>query len=177
MTNPVHPYYSVERRRLESFRTWPKGLSQKPSVMADAGFFYTGQSDRVICYFCNGKLKDWTPEDQPWKEHARWFKYCSYVLIMKGEEYVQSIGSYKNPVQNRDCDIIIIDDKKLVQPTRRDDRLEAAKIICKICLVEEAKTCFIPCGHVVACEKCSLSIYKKCPICRKLYVDIIRLYF
>lgn len=166
MFNPMHPYYCTESRRLESFETWPKGLPQKPQALVDAGFFYTGQSDRVICYFCDGKLKDWTPEDQPWIEHARWFKYCSYLIIVKGIEYVQSVSSsYEAPLPSHDY------------TTPVHDQLETTKIICKICLEKEVNTCFIPCGHAVACGKCALSIHKKCPICRKVYVDIIRLYF
>lgn len=172
MVFPQHCFYSIESRRLSSFRTWPKGLTQKPQDMADAGFYYTGEGDRVICYFCDGKLKDWSPSDRPWIEHARFFHTCPYVLIMKGEEYVQRVRSmgYEND-EFISCDEL---------PKKENDNKLTTNVLditCKICLEIPVSTCFTPCGHAVACTKCALSIHKKCPICRKAYIDIIRLYF
>ena len=48
-----------------------------PLVLAEAGFFYTGQDDRVRCAFCNGSLQDWQSGDQPVEEHAKHFPTCS----------------------------------------------------------------------------------------------------
>lgn len=180
--NPVHRNYATESMRLDSFKNWPIGLTQKPLDMVDAGFFYTGQGDRVICYFCNGKLKDWPPEDKPWEEHARWFKSCLYVLIMKGEEYVQNIHSrmYKNPAPGDDCcktSTSPVSSKECYKSNEKRTTRTATTIICKICLEEDVNTCFTPCGHAVACAKCALSIYNKCPMCRKVYTNIMRLYF
>jgi len=31
---------------------------------------------------------DWEDNDEPWKEHARWSKACSYVLLNKGKNFV-----------------------------------------------------------------------------------------
>lgn len=167
--NPVHRHYATESMRLESFKNWPIGLTQKPLDMVEAGFFYTGQGDRVICYYCNGKLKDWPPGDKPWEEHARWFKSCLHVLIMKGEEYVENIDSlmYKRLEHSDDC----------YKTNESKISTTISSTICKICWEEDVNTCFSPCGHAVACAKCALSIYKNCPICRKVYTNIIRLYF
>lgn len=57
---------------------------------------------------------------------------------------------------------------------------EAKKItdekLCKICYADEYNTAFLPCGHVVACAKCASSV-TKCPMCRKPFKDVMRVYF
>nr|AAW21999.1 inihibitor of apoptosis-1 like protein [Aedes aegypti] len=46
---------------------------------------------------------------------------------------------------------------------------------CKICYVNEYNTAFSPCGHVVACAKCASSV-TKCPLCRKPFTNVMRIY-
>ncbi|EDW18028.1 death-associated inhibitor of apoptosis 1 [Drosophila mojavensis] len=48
--------------------------------------------------------------------------------------------------------------------------------LCKICYAAEYNTAFLPCGHVVACAKCASSV-TKCPLCRKPFTDVMRVYF
>lgn len=48
--------------------------------------------------------------------------------------------------------------------------------LCKICYASEYNTAFLPCGHVVACAKCASSV-TKCPLCRKPFTDVMRVYF
>ncbi|XP_017101434.2 death-associated inhibitor of apoptosis 1 [Drosophila bipectinata] len=48
--------------------------------------------------------------------------------------------------------------------------------MCKICYGAEYNTAFLPCGHVVACAKCASSV-TKCPLCRKPFTDVMRVYF
>ncbi|EDV52193.2 death-associated inhibitor of apoptosis 1 [Drosophila erecta] len=48
--------------------------------------------------------------------------------------------------------------------------------LCKICYGAEYNTTFLPCGHVVACAKCASSV-TKCPLCRKPFTDVMRVYF
>merc|ERR1719431_1617638 len=72
-----------------TFREWPPALRQQPKELADAGFYYIGLSDQVKCFYCDGGLRNWQPEDVPWVEHARWFSRCVFVRLVKGDEYVQ----------------------------------------------------------------------------------------
>lgn len=67
---PEYPNYAIEAKRLESYEDWPKFMKQKPKELSDAGFFYTGKSDRVKCFSCGGGLKDWEAGDEPWEQHA-----------------------------------------------------------------------------------------------------------
>ena len=86
---PVHTQFASEAVRLSSFQDWPPGLRQKKEVMASAGLFYIGRSDHVKCFYCDGGLKEWQEEDDPWVEHAGWFHGCGFVKLVKGEEFIQ----------------------------------------------------------------------------------------
>ncbi|XP_060065238.1 baculoviral IAP repeat-containing protein 7-like [Ylistrum balloti] len=70
---PKHSYYSLWIDRLRTFRNWPTHLKQTPEDLARAGFFYTGVDDVCECYCCGGQLDGWEEDDQPQKEHDRWF--------------------------------------------------------------------------------------------------------
>ncbi|KAK3596602.1 hypothetical protein CHS0354_035879 [Potamilus streckersoni] len=83
--SPQYQAYSV---RLASFARWPSDIRQRPEQVADAGFYYTGLQDVVRCFACDGGLKNWDPEDDPWIEHARWFPQCPFVLRVKGHEFI-----------------------------------------------------------------------------------------
>ncbi|XP_063391195.1 uncharacterized protein LOC134676740 [Cydia fagiglandana] len=88
-----HPRYNNKAARLRTFEDWPKSMKQKPEELAEAGFYYTGQSDKTKCFYCDGGLKDWEEDDVPWEQHARWFDRCAYVQLVKGEDYVQKVMS------------------------------------------------------------------------------------
>merc|ERR1712115_602051 len=57
--------------------------------MAAAGLFYVGLSDQVKCFYCDGGLREWQQEDDPWVEHAGWFHSCGFVRLKKGEQFIQ----------------------------------------------------------------------------------------
>lgn len=66
--------------RLKSFKNWPVEKKQKPFELADAGFYYSGEDDRVICFSCNGSLLSWVENDEPWTQHAFYYPWCSFIL-------------------------------------------------------------------------------------------------
>ena len=94
-SGPLHPQHATLEARLRTFREWPPALRQQPAELADAGFYYIGCSDQVgyimveqilshhisfnlnvallqvKCFYCDGGLRNWQPEDAPWVEHAR----------------------------------------------------------------------------------------------------------
>ncbi|XP_049539575.1 death-associated inhibitor of apoptosis 1-like [Anopheles darlingi] len=85
---PEYPMYAIEADRLKSFEDWPTSMSQKPQQLSDAGFFYTGKSDRVKCFSCGGGLKDWEQGDDPWEQHGIWYSNCHYLKLIKGREFI-----------------------------------------------------------------------------------------
>ncbi|XP_053397269.1 putative inhibitor of apoptosis isoform X3 [Mercenaria mercenaria] len=83
-----HPEYKSYHVRLSSFSRWPQSLMQRPEQLAKAGLYYTGLEDTVRCFACDGGLRKWDPEDDPWIEHCRWFPECPFVRKEKGEDYI-----------------------------------------------------------------------------------------
>ena len=47
------------------FIAWPKSIKQSPKSLAKSGFFYTGYSDIVICFYYDLHLMSWDPNDSP----------------------------------------------------------------------------------------------------------------
>uniref|UniRef100_A0A182MJD0 RING-type domain-containing protein n=1 Tax=Anopheles culicifacies TaxID=139723 RepID=A0A182MJD0_9DIPT len=96
MRRPEYPNYAIEADRLKTYEDWPTSLKQKPKQLSDAGFFYTGKSDRVKCFSCGGGLKDWEQDDEPWEQHAIWYSNCHYLQLMKGREFIQKCNELKD---------------------------------------------------------------------------------
>ena len=94
---PVNPQMYKKLNQLRTFKVtniWPHHILATPNELADAGFFYLGESDRVKCFYCNGGLRNWKLDERPWEEHAKWFPLCEYVLQRQGVNYV--IQTIKN---------------------------------------------------------------------------------
>ncbi|XP_023367816.1 baculoviral IAP repeat-containing protein 7 [Otolemur garnettii] len=90
-TLPAFPGMGSEDMRLASFYDWPLTAGVPPEPLAAAGFFHTGQQDKVRCFFCYGGLQSWKPGDDPWTEHAKWFPRCQFLLQSKGRDFVHSV--------------------------------------------------------------------------------------
>lgn len=85
--NAAYPMFSIESSRLRTFEDWPKAIKQTAEQLADAGFFYTLISDRVVCFSCGGGIRAWEDDDDPWEQHALYFGHCSYLRLVKGYDY------------------------------------------------------------------------------------------
>ncbi|KAM6976421.1 baculoviral IAP repeat-containing protein 7 [Aplochiton taeniatus] len=97
----VYPEMEAEESRLTTFHNWPTGALVQPNVLARAGFFYTGHGDNVKCFFCDGGLRNWETEDDPWQEHAKWFPRCDFLIQSRGREYVSNIqDTHFRPAEN-----------------------------------------------------------------------------
>ncbi|KAG7323198.1 hypothetical protein KOW79_012900 [Hemibagrus wyckioides] len=87
----AYPEMEPEDMRLTTFSSWPSSSSIQPDTLARAGFFYTGHSDNVKCFFCDGSLRNWEPGDDPWQEHAKWFPRCEFLIQSRGREYISNV--------------------------------------------------------------------------------------
>lgn len=200
-----HPEFALESARLRSFDDWPKTMKQKPQQLSDAGFFYTMKGDRVKCFSCGGGLRDWDENDVPWEQHARWFGHCEYLLLVKGQEYVDEILSGKSEGNEDETALSALSTglptTESITQCNVESSIAAALApcatetptsdlsgsngnggkqcdskLCKICYSNDYNTAFMPCGHVVACGKCASSV-TKCPLCRKPFERVMRVYF
>ncbi|XP_063258285.1 baculoviral IAP repeat-containing protein 7 [Prinia subflava] len=88
---PEYPEMVTEEMRLSTFENWPPNSNMHPEQLARAGFFYTGQGDVVRCFYCDGGVRSWSFGDDPWREHAKWYPECEFLLHSRGREFVSSI--------------------------------------------------------------------------------------
>ncbi|XP_071994983.1 baculoviral IAP repeat-containing protein 1-like isoform X2 [Engystomops pustulosus] len=84
-----------EQKRQQSYSQWPVYASINPSTLTEAGFFFTGKKDHVQCFSCGGCLGNWEENDDPWREHAKWFPECTFLQSRRtSDELQQYIRSY-----------------------------------------------------------------------------------
>uniref|UniRef100_A0A8V1A3R4 RING-type E3 ubiquitin transferase n=1 Tax=Gallus gallus TaxID=9031 RepID=A0A8V1A3R4_CHICK len=88
---PEYPEMVTEEMRLSTFQNWPQYTEMRPEQLARAGFFYTGQGDVVRCFYCDGGMRNWAFGDDPWREHAKWYPRCEFLLRSMGREFVSSV--------------------------------------------------------------------------------------
>lgn len=72
-----------EENRLLTFKNWPKNNILDKEVLAKIGFYFTGNADWTVCYFCKIKIGIWQPEDDPVEEHLRWSYSCPLIRGIK----------------------------------------------------------------------------------------------
>ncbi|XP_052005209.1 E3 ubiquitin-protein ligase XIAP-like isoform X2 [Xyrauchen texanus] len=231
------PRVNGDRASLETFEGRLNSFSSRKhhidhNRLARAGFYSTGDRDKVICFKCGGGVKDWMPDEDPWEEHARHYPGCSFLLEEKGKEYVSHvqlrypIGQHSRSSQNgfssqegaKQSEIAqkavemgfdpievektilqkirqnsegytsieaLIEDlsgqendsdvpKKPEDPMKKLEKLQREKL-CKVCMDSDIGIVFIPCGHLVTCQKCSDSL-DKCPICFATITQKIKTY-
>lgn len=89
VSSPKYQQYAIKDVRLGSFGNWPSNRRQRPESLAEAGFFYSGKSDIVFCFYCGQGLQDWKDDDIAWCEHAKWSPDCPFLLNIKGREFVR----------------------------------------------------------------------------------------
>lgn len=97
-TAPKRKDFISLTNRKNSFLRWPERVQQTPKELAEAGFFYCGLSDHVCCFHCGGGLRNWEKDADPWEEHARGYPECYYLIIIKGQEFIDKIWQEKPPV-------------------------------------------------------------------------------
>lgn len=73
-------------------------------------------------------------------------------------------------------------DNDTVNPQIADEETEDIPDgeLCVICLLRRRRSAFIPCGHMVCCQRCASSVERestpKCPLCRQGIRNSIRIY-
>jgi hypothetical protein len=86
-------------KRYASFANWPNENLPPVDDLVRAGFFFTGTKTIVTCFYCNGSLQNWGPNDNPMIEHARWFPHCAYAKQLCGAELYRKIQESKRAQQ------------------------------------------------------------------------------
>ena len=201
---PYHPIFCQFNKRLNTFIKlgWPIGLSQTAQQMASAGFFYRGFCDEVFCFHCGGGIRKWKVNDDPWIEHNKFYPLCSSILVKNklksslGSEEIYSNGSMRYSDVERDVtvnqkhaqtenkeeeSVIKPEDQKnkcivtLENLLEENNKLKNDRL-CKICFQNDANIVIIPCGHIITCNNCIMSL-EICPICRHEILTCVKSYF
>ncbi|RLU20359.1 hypothetical protein DMN91_006967 [Ooceraea biroi] len=97
---PSRPEYATYEARLQTYKKWPAHIKQTPEMLSDAGFYYVGYNDQVRCFHCDGGLRGWEPTDDVWVEHARWFSKCGYVILVRGQSFIQHCIDNRPPLDS-----------------------------------------------------------------------------
>ena len=73
-----HLNMESEADRRLTFEKWPVAFIDKNNL-ADAGFYYTDNSDVVCCAFYVAQIDLWLEGDDVFKEHRRWSPNCKFI--------------------------------------------------------------------------------------------------
>ncbi|KAE9521463.1 hypothetical protein AGLY_018137 [Aphis glycines] len=88
---PTYPEFTTFISRLKTFNLFPLTSSQDKYSLAKSGFIYSGKKDIVECFCCGLILHRWEKEDNLWIEHSRWNSKCVFVLLSKGNQFVENV--------------------------------------------------------------------------------------
>lgn len=160
---PERSLYHTFDERFDSFEDWPISMKQPKKAMAQAGFYYTGKGDKVICFSCGLGIHKWKDEDDAWIEHAKWNPKCDFVRQEKGDEFVREVVNNAAKIAE--------DEKKRLSEIQEYSATEE-RLLCTVCKCQERNIVSIPCKHLATCKTCNNEL-KTCPICRTEEINTI----
>lgn len=161
--SPVHTDKITLESRMKTFEDWPVQISQTPKELAEAGFFYTGRGDKVLCFHCGLGLHSWMRNDDVWNMHAKFNAKCEFLQLKN--DVTSSIKDMSLPID------VSIKDSVLIEK----DETYNDKLLCKVCLENELCVTFMPCKHTVCCSDCSIT-FDKCIICRRNITSFLKIF-
>lgn len=88
----IYIFISVKIKRTSVYKIVPDVL-----LLTDCNahhfVWFSGEGDRVRCFFCGGGLRDWLPDDIPLKEHQKLFPKCGYLELVSNNPMLESSKS------------------------------------------------------------------------------------
>uniref|UniRef100_A0A3P9BJ68 E3 ubiquitin-protein ligase XIAP n=1 Tax=Maylandia zebra TaxID=106582 RepID=A0A3P9BJ68_9CICH len=84
------PDFSSLTRRIDSFRGSNLANKVPAETLAQAGFFYTGESDRVRCFSCNMTVDNWYSGDRPVDKHKQFSPSCTFLTCVHRTSFNQN---------------------------------------------------------------------------------------
>lgn len=71
--------WSAMHTRLSSFQAFPQIQKVPAERLARAGFYFTGESDRVRCFSCQSIVENWCQGDTPVERHREVSPHCTFL--------------------------------------------------------------------------------------------------
>lgn len=98
---PIEERMKHEMFRFCSFQHYP--LANKPFSIrfAQAGYYYAGNGDEVICYCCNHRKGNWSSKDDPMQVHKTMSPCCQFLT--HNIEVNISIQPREDVNDNKEC--------------------------------------------------------------------------
>lgn len=164
---------------MKSFASWPKGIKQRPQELVEAGFFYSGKGDEIICFSCAIGICQLEPDDNPWVEHKNLLINPCYYLDLNRDRLKINEIKYQELLEQKQLTV----ETKETEQTKPNNYSENEATnynndtICKVCLDRQANIVLLPCKHVAVCSQCVFGLNDKCPICRAKIGEKISLYY
>lgn len=200
----AYPNMRKAAARLESFATWPKHFASDTMNKVNAGFYYTGQSDKTNCYWCGFGIHEWKSSEDAFEEHAKYNPDCPHLLLCVGKEFVKRHQRAKQEAGAQQAlsaspEPQVVDEGMVVAAAASDTPVErgvdevdgvdeaAVDVIqkctsnsevgmkCVICMDAPVVLLTVPCMHLATCALCGLNV-TTCALCRKPIEAVARVY-
>lgn len=92
-TDDGQPDWSAINTRLDSYRTFPTFANVPVERLARAGFYFTGESDRVRCFSCLHTVENWHQGDNPVERHQSVSPHCKFLSCVHSKSLVSETSS------------------------------------------------------------------------------------
>jgi baculoviral IAP repeat-containing protein 7/8 len=173
--NPIYPQYATMKSRRRTFKRTEDISAIISSFIANAGFFYFGDNDKIKCFYCGGIL-DYSQikNSNIWKEHSNLNTNCKFLTEYEKGNF--EFTHYAEPsVINRNNTEIPVSTNNNMNELIEENRQLKENQECKICLDNKIDIVLLPCRHLVCCTKC-VSKLSLCIICRETIHNKIKVF-
>ena len=155
-----------------------KVLYKKKEELSSAGFYFIGyrdNDDKVVCFYCEGNLFEWKDDDNPWVEHACAYPDCSFVKLIKGEEFIRQASIIKYDEIDEQTYYKSLDNKEREERKKTELELQVKMSNpntidqlsnCLVCDLGSRRIAFYPCHHLTTCIDWAAQ-FEECIVCRK----------
>ncbi|OMO66122.1 Zinc finger, RING/FYVE/PHD-type [Corchorus olitorius] len=143
------------------------------------------KSCKELPYFLSDKTKDQMMLDLAFKTKILLWSgvvFGSLSIGILGYAFVRNWKKWKEWRQRRaQQSIQAITDEATSEITVDEDTGDIPDgELCVVCLMRRRRSAFIPCGHLVCCQRCAISVERevmpKCPVCRMSIRSSVRIY-
>ncbi|ACO53512.1 IAP-2 [Euproctis pseudoconspersa nucleopolyhedrovirus] len=172
---------TTRKKSFESFKTSRKQFARCAQELAVNGFYYNGGFRDIRCSCCPMVIKKLNKNDCVKIVHKVYYPQCVFNVESDVATFEVNPTAPSAPPSWTDehddlwrCSVENANDN-FVNQIAASDSANQDSCLCKICFERERQICFLPCGHVSACEKCAKRC-SKCCMCRKLVKTKIKVY-
>ena len=78
----IYQEFTTYDKRYRSFDTWPKQLNPTSVELSQAGFFYLGNNDTVMCFFCGIALHAWNFSENAFVAHKEHSPHSAFLSMI-----------------------------------------------------------------------------------------------